>query len=355
MIRTHWARALVTAALISTCSGQVPSTYDGNCPDAVKGLVDTLRTRFNLTGLQVAMASNGNIYCAGAAGYADPATNRPLTPRTLMRIGSISKTITGMAIAKLFEERKLSLDDKAIDFVPDLLPPGGVSDPRWRDVTLRHMLQHSMGWDRAIGGEPAQNTVAIANALGVRAPATSTDVVRWVLRQNLHFNPGARESYTGVEYAFLALIVERVSGMPYERYVQEQILEPAGARGSMRVGRTLPEGRAFPSDPSLFESAYVSNQPAGASVFPYVTGNVPRPYGEWSNEALEGTGGWTANAPALLQFVHKMFGRGVPVAVYRCHPGRDPQKAHVRLGLGRPMVWTRMGDRSGARRPAHLV
>jgi hypothetical protein len=39
---------------------------------------------------------------------------------------------------------------------------------------------------------------------------------------------------------------------------------------------------------------------------------VPRPYGEWYNEALEGTGGWTANAPALLRFVNKMFGRGTP-------------------------------------------
>jgi len=49
------------------------------------------------------------------------------------------------------------------------------------------MAQHSMGWDRDIGGEPIQQTVAIAKALGIRAPATSTDVVRWMLQQKLHF------------------------------------------------------------------------------------------------------------------------------------------------------------------------
>jgi N-acyl-D-amino-acid deacylase len=297
---------------LSAASAQVvPATYDGNCPDAVKQLLDGLRTKYNAPGIQLAMAANGSIYCAASLGYADPATQRRLTPTTLLRIGSISKTITGMAIAKLFEEGKLKLDDKAIDYVPDLVPTT-FSDPRWRDVTLRHLLQHSMGWDRAIGGEPAQSTVAIANALGIRAPATSTDVIRWLLRQNLHFTPGSHDSYTGVEYAFLAVIVERVSGMPYEKYVQEKILEPSEVRRSMRVGRTLPEGRAFPTDDRLFEAAYSTALAPSPSVFPYVTGTVPRPYGEWYNEALEGSGGWTANAPALLRFVHKMFGRGVP-------------------------------------------
>ncbi len=302
-----WIFALI---LSFTASAQVPSTWDGNCPDAVKDLTASLRTKYNVPGLQIAMASNGNIYCAGALGFADPATQRRLTPSTVMRIGSISKTITGMAIAKLYEENKLALDDKAISLVPDLLPTGGPPDARWRDVTVRHMLQHSMGWDRAIGGEPAQNTVAIAATLGLRAPATSSEVVRWLLRQNLHFTPGSKESYTGVEYAFLALIVERISGMPYERYVQENILEPSGVRRSMRVGRTLPQGRAWPDDERLAEAAYFSTLAPAASVFPYVSGTVPRPYGEWYNEALEGTGGWTANAPALLRYVHKVFGRG---------------------------------------------
>ena len=246
----------LAAFFLSFCArpafGQVPTTYDDNCPDAVKQLAESLRLKYNAPGLQIAVASNGNIYCAGAVGFSDTATQRRLTPTTLMRIGSISKTLTGMAIAKLWEDRKLSLDDKAIDFVADLMPAGGLKDSRWRDVTLRDMLQHSMGWDRTIGGEPAQSTVSIAAALGLRAPATSTDVVRWMLTQNLHFTPGTKESYTGVEYAFLAVIAERVAGMAYERYVQEQILEPSGVRRSMRVGRTLPEGRSFPADERLF-------------------------------------------------------------------------------------------------------
>ena len=297
---------VLLSTLIATA--QVPSTYDGNCPDAAKQLMDDLRTKYSLQGIQLAISANGNMYCAAALGYADASTKRAMTPTTLMRIGSISKTITGMAIAKLFEDKKLGLDDKAISFVPDLVP-ATFADPRWQDVTVRMMLQHSMGWDRAIGGEPAQSTVAIAAALGIRAPATSTDVIRWLLQQKLHFTPGTKESYTGVEYSFLAIIVERVSGLPFERYVQENILQPANVRRAMRVGRTLEEGRAFPGD-TMFEGAYTSVDAPTVSVFPYVKGNVPRPYGEWYNEALEGSGGWTANAPALLRYVQKMFGRG---------------------------------------------
>jgi CubicO group peptidase (beta-lactamase class C family) len=133
--------------------------------------------------------------------------------------------------------------------------------------------------------------------LGIRAPANSTDVIRWLLQQSLHFDPGTKASYTGVEYAFLAVIVERVSGLSYERYVQQEILSPAGIRTSMRVGRTLPEGRAFPNEAGLFEAVSYNTLPPVTSVFPYITGTVPHPYGEWYKEALEGSGGWTANAP----------------------------------------------------------
>src|SRR4051812_4277585 len=77
-------------------SAQVPTTYDGNCPEAVKQLAESLRSKYNAPGLQIAMASNGSIYCAGAVGFADTAAQRRMTPTTLMRIGSVSKTLTGM-------------------------------------------------------------------------------------------------------------------------------------------------------------------------------------------------------------------------------------------------------------------
>ena len=130
---------------------QVPEFFD-SCPAAAQEILRKVRADFRLPGISVATSSNGRLSCAGAVGFADPAAQRPMKPRTLMRIGSISKTVTPMAIIKLAEAGKLRLDDKFLDLLPDLLPAAGLADPRWRNVTLRHLLQHSLGWDRAIGG-----------------------------------------------------------------------------------------------------------------------------------------------------------------------------------------------------------
>jgi hypothetical protein len=100
-----------------------------------------------------------------------------------------------MAILKLMEAGQLTLDDKVVDRLAHLLPAGGVTDTRWNQVTLRNLLQHSLGWDRAVGGEPMQNSIAISLALGIRGPATSsTSPV--VFQQPLHFQPVAI-TYTG--------------------------------------------------------------------------------------------------------------------------------------------------------------
>lgn len=334
-------RVLGMFAVAVLAIGQVPSTFD-NCPAAIQDVLQSLVSQHKLTGAQFAIAPNGVLTCAGAIGYADSTTKRELTPTSLMRIGSITKTITGMAIAKLFETGNLKLDDKAIDYVKDLQGVNGPRDARWRNVTILHLLQHSTGWDRAIGGEPIQNTVAIAQTLGIRAPATASDVIRWWLQQNLHFDPGTKASYTGVEYSLLALIVERASGLPFEQYVQQEILSPANVRTSMRVGRTLPEGRAFPNDPAYFETVYYNDLAPIASVFPYITGTVQHPYGEWYNEALEGSGGWTANAPALLRYVNKMFGRGATASLFKpetiqaiqARPSYEPSSATFWFGIG---------------------
>jgi CubicO group peptidase (beta-lactamase class C family) len=288
----------------------VPETFD-SCPDPFKVTLRAVRADHDLAGVSFATSTAGVLNCAGAVGLADPATGRPMLPNTMARIGSISKPITAMAILKLRDAGRLSLDDTIVSHLPHLLPAGGVTDSRWNQVTLRMLLQHTMGWDRAVVAEPMQSSRAISTSLGIRGPATSSDVARWVFRQRLHFTPGSRVSYTGIAFGLLSLVVERVSGMPYERYTREAVLEPLGIRTSMRVGRTLIEGQSQPDTPDRREAVYVvpSSVSQVPSVFPYVTGTVPRPYGEWYEEALEGSGGWVATAPALVRLVDAVFGR----------------------------------------------
>lgn len=332
--------ALVTA---SAYAQPVPETFD-TCPVEVQNTLRNARTEFSLTGLSFATSTAGTLNCAGAVGLADATTARAMLPTTMMRIGSISKTITSIAVMKLVEAGQVSLDDRIVDRLNHLVPAGGAPDARWSQVTLRNLLQHSLGWRRSIGGEPIQNSRAIATALGIRGPATSADVARWMFQQPLHFTPGTEYEYTGIAYALLSLVVEQVSGMPYERYTRETILEPLGIRTSMRVGRTLPEGRSQPGNAARYEAAY--HQPAGtagsASVFPWVPGLVPNPYGQWYNESLEGSGGWVATAPALVRLVDAVFGRPNSPSIFspatlqaiQARPSFYPTNATWWIGLG---------------------
>lgn len=352
-------RLLVFAVVLGVLPGAalaqtVPEHFD-ECPAAAQTALRAARSDFDLTGLSFAMATAGRLNCAGAVGLADEATGRAARSTTVMRIGSISKPITAMAILKLMEAGRLSLDDRIIDRLADLVPSGGVADQRWTRVTLRNLLQHALGWDRAIGGEPIQSSRAISTALGIRGPATSADVARWMFGQSLHFEPGTRYAYTGVAYAMLALVVERVAGMPYERYTRETLLEPLGIRTSMRVGRTLEEGRSQPNEPLRHEAVYhqPAGTPPGPSVFPWVVGDVANPYGQWYNESLEGSGGWVATAPALVRFIDAVFGRTNSPSIFtpstlaaiQARPSFIPVSDPSYVGLGWAIIPVASGNR----------
>ena len=217
-----------------------------------------------------------------------------------MHIASVSKPITAAAILLLVQQGKLKLTDHVWDLLKDLerqRDPHAKLDPRWQQVTILEVLQHTGGWDRGHSFDPMFRPIIIANALHVPAPARASDVVRYMMGQPLDFDPGQRYAYSNFGYCVLGRVIEAVSGQTYERFVQQHVLAPLGI-SDMRIGKTLPAQRA-PREVTY----YSPRDGTGTAVLGPQKGKpVPLAYGAWYLEAMDAHGGWIATAPDLVRF-----------------------------------------------------
>jgi N-acyl-D-amino-acid deacylase len=248
-------------------------------------------------GASLAVTYHGRLVYARGFGYADVEAKEPVRPASLFRIASVSKPLTAVAVLQLVEAKKLKLSDRVVDLVP--LPPhlaaGAKPDPRWKDITVLQLLQHTGGFDRDKSFDPMFRPVKIAKEVGVPPPAGPEAVIRYMRGLPLDFTPGERYAYSNFGYCLLGRVVEKAGGQPYEAYVREQILKRVGVR-DMRVGHTL-RGQRAEGEVTYYDS---KGRTARAVVGP--PGEVPLPYGAWCLEAMDSHGGWVASASDLVRF-----------------------------------------------------
>jgi CubicO group peptidase (beta-lactamase class C family) len=167
-------------------------------------------------GCAVGVSQGGKPVLQKAYGMADLEHDVPNRPDTIFEAGSVSKQFTAAAILLLAQDGKLSLDDPARKYVPEL-PDYGTP------LTIRHMLQHTSGlrdWGEigSIAGWPRTSRAY-----------THSHVLDIVRRQkSLNFTPGAQYSYSNSGYNLAAIIVSRVSGKSFADFSRERIFEPLG-------------------------------------------------------------------------------------------------------------------------------
>jgi N-acyl-D-amino-acid deacylase len=272
---------------------------------------DRLMTSFlswhDVPGASLAVVRNGRLVMARGYGWADVERKRPVESTSLFRIASLSKPITAVAVLTLVEAQKLALDAKPF-LLLDGKPPARHPAPRLPDITVLHLLQHTGGFDRSKSFDPMFRSFDIARELHESQPATPDMIIRYMMSRALDFAPGGRYAYSNYGYCVLGRVIEKVSGVSYEQYVRERVLARLGIR-DMRIGKTLPEGRAenevvyYDHDPGT-EPAVVG--PIGQS--------VPRPYGAWYLEAMDSHGGWIASAVDMARFA-SAFDESSPVKI----------------------------------------
>ncbi len=143
-------------------------------------------------------------------GYADREWETPNTAQTKFRIASISKVFTEVAILKLVENNQLSLEDKLTAFIPDY--------PRGNEISVRQLLTHR-------SGVPHLNSFPNYNEL-IKFDYRIEDVIDLFKNKPLEFEPGFRYRYSNSGYVLLAFIIEQLSGLTYESYLNEEIFKP---------------------------------------------------------------------------------------------------------------------------------
>ncbi|MFO0966604.1 MAG: serine hydrolase domain-containing protein [Gemmataceae bacterium] len=199
--------------------------------DVLDEAILSVMDHHGIPGAALAIAKNGKLVYAKGFGWADLAAGAAVEPFTIFGLASCSKPITALAILALIEQGKLNLDDRAFDILNHITAPRGVRvDPRIATITIRQLLNHSGGWDRSKSGDLMNQSPLIARRLGVPMPLTEDQFLSYLLTVPLDFNPGAQMQYSNNGYIALGRIVEKVSGMSYERFIQENILKPAGVR-----------------------------------------------------------------------------------------------------------------------------
>lgn len=202
-------------------------------PNVIKGrplprmkLADRMRHWNGVPGVSIAVVNDYKIEWARGYGVLGEGSDEAVTPATLFQAGSISKAVTAMAVLRLVQQGKLSLDeDVNKKLVSWKVPENDFT--RKEKVTVRRLLSHTAGLNPTSSGDYPVGTEAptLLQVLEGRKPA-NTEPVRVVSV------PGGGTAYSGSHYFVLQQLLIDVTGKPFPRLMEELVLRPLGMRDS---------------------------------------------------------------------------------------------------------------------------
>lgn len=210
------------------CQGPEPSEEFPEEKTAVEALITRQMEGFDVPGMAVGIIKNGEVVYAGAHGVRALDTRTPLSTTSLFHMASVSKPFVATAVVQLVEKGKIDLDERLTHYLPYFT----MADERYKDISIRHMLNHSSGipdeddyeWDKPQYDDGAAERYA--SSFG---------------NVQLDFTPGEGYSYSNPAFDILAAVIAKVSGESFEDYVKTNILDPVGMVNSTFYQPDVPE------------------------------------------------------------------------------------------------------------------
>ena len=224
------AAAIAAFALSWTSHIRAQAPSPGAAGQDLDAYIAAQMEEAGIVGLGAAILVDGRIAWSKGYGYADRAQGLPFTPDTVMNIGSISKTATGVALMRAVQEGRISLDADVNDYLPFK-----VVNPRFPEarITLRQLATHTSSiTDRwavyretyHFGGEPHPALGDFLRAYFV--PGGST----YAADNFVDARPGTHREYSNIGAALAGYIVERATGESLSGYMRRTVFEPLGMR-----------------------------------------------------------------------------------------------------------------------------
>ncbi|WP_068776805.1 serine hydrolase [Paenibacillus sp. FJAT-26967] len=171
----------------------------------------------------VLVSQEGRLVYKEAFGIANREWNIPNTCATRFRIGSVTKSITALAMLMLAGNKRINLSDPVGKFLPAFSTARG--------ATLTHLLNHTSG----IGNLTMQPDFAVRSL----QPHSVDELLEWIESLPPESEPGEKFSYSNSGYLILGKIIETVSGLPYEDFLDHRIFQPAGMQNTILDSRTI--------------------------------------------------------------------------------------------------------------------
>lgn len=214
--------------------------------------------------IQYAVIQGKNITASGVVG------DQSVTSKNLYGIGSVSKIYTATAVMQLVEAGKISLDAPVVQYLPEFT----MADWRYSKITMRMLLNHSSGLYGSTFGD--------AFLFGASDQSATKDLLKKLKTQRLKAEPGAVSIYCNDGFTLAQLVVERVSGLSFTDYLNQNIFTPLGDRDTATPENNLSD--------DLFALAY------------YAGGTLPV-----ERAGVIGTAGIYSNAEALAVFASSFY------------------------------------------------